>query len=456
MGYIRFDVDKINDFVFESYKPVEVSGGSEWIKLLDEDGLIMSTLVNDYQDLRVVYARGGGGLLWTNREEEVCKQLSKEYEEKVTGGKLTAVHCEEQDNFRNTYNLLNYLLREKKNQKALLSLHKKAALFTPEDAQRRCNACGKRKGKNRFEANNEEFFYCDVCINKRNKGKEKSNDIEIVSKGFVMMIYGDLNEAGDLFASMDTEVNMQELSNAIFDTLNEIRVEMERVLMANGFNSLMPVAGGDDLIIFIPPAAFHLIKDVLFGVEERLEKAVKNITSKKLKMNISFLTAKYNHPIYNLFTISEELLKLTKKEYYKKGSHGSGKTHYGFYKLEEGNFNPGETDVYQKDTFAALFDFARGLHQNEDISSSAIFQLLDLLPVRYFAEGEGKIKKYSKKEENFNISYHLSRNETLADLLVFKENEYELKGIDGLKLNRHLWEDVIDMKEMFPAKKEAE
>ena len=37
MQYILFDVDKIKDYVFESFKPREVKGASEMIKCLDYD-----------------------------------------------------------------------------------------------------------------------------------------------------------------------------------------------------------------------------------------------------------------------------------------------------------------------------------------------------------------------------------------------------------------------------------
>lgn len=475
MGYIRFDVDKIKDFVFESLKPMEVMGASEMIKLLDEDGeLLKKEYKKKFPNLNmdVIYARGGGGLLRVNQQEkDFCRWLQRTYQETVKGGKLTAVSCRDLDKFPAAYSLLNYKLREEKNQKVLYSPAPKPITFAKEDSLRRCNGCGKRKAKEKIDFSpDEKLYYCDVCLGKRVKGKDIGNKNEEVKNledllksipgvkdsTYLLMIYGDLNEAGDLFASMETEDKLRDLSKLIYKTLNELRKELENKLLKKGFRSLMPVAGGDDLIIFIHPAAFGLIKDILYGLEERLSNAVEKITDKKLKMNFSFLTAKHNFPIYNLFNISEELLKLTKKEYYKENSPGSGKTHYGFYWLEEGSSRPNEKDVYQKEEFMALFDFAQKVHRNEKISASSIHQLLDLLPVIDGDEDEEEIKTRSQMEEQFNIAYFLARNPELDKMLVPQEEGYTIEGEENLKVSRNLWEDVIDMRELFIFEKEKE
>jgi len=462
MGYIRFDVDKIKDFVFESYKPVEVTGASEMIKLLDEKGPILERLKKDSQDteLEVVYARGGGGLIRVNqKEEDVCQWLQNEYTETVKGGKLTAVHCETQDSFPVTYALLNYKLRERKNQKALLNPPEKALEFAQEDSKRRCNACGKRAAdagkKDRY---NEELYYCSVCENKRDKGfntfKQKEEFEKVISledllikipnvkdSTHLLMIYGDLNSAGDLFASMEKKEYLKNLSNQIFKTLEDARKDMTKKLREKKFKSLMPVAGGDDLIILIHPAAFGFIKDELFDLEGKLEEA----TGKELKMNFSLLVAKHNFPIYNLFNISEDLLKLTKKEYYKEKNPKNRETHYGFYWLEEGNFRPSGKDVYQKEKFKKLFEFAQKIHGDKKISTSTLHQLLDLLTVRENEKEENPIGP----EEQINIAYLLARHDALAKILVLDSSGFRIKEEKDLQVTRDLWKDVIDMKELF-------
>ena len=462
MGYIRFDVDKIKDFVFESYKPVEVTGASEMIKTLDDGGKILKELKKYFKnsEVEVVYARGGGGLMRVSqKEKDICNWLQKEYGKTVKGGKLTAVHCEDQDIFPVTYALLNYKLREQKNQKALLNPPEKAVEFAKEDSKRRCSACGKRvadKGKKDFY--NEEHYYCSVCEKKRNNGidsfdgkeeYERVNSLEdlltenpnVKDSTHVLMIYGDLNSAGDLFASMEDEDHLKNLSDRIFKTLEDARKNMAKKLWHKKFKSLMPVAGGDDLIIFIHPAAFELIKDDLFNLENKLEEA----TGKELKMNVAFLVAKHNFPIYNLFNISEELLKLTKKAYYKETNPGNRKTHYGFYWLEEGNFRPSKTDVYQKEEFETLCKFSREIHGNKDISTSSLHQLLDLLSV----SNNEKEKNHIGLEEQFNICYHLSRTKALAEKLFLDGSGFRIKEEKDLQVTRDLWKDVIDMKELF-------
>jgi hypothetical protein len=468
MGYIRFDVDKIKDFVFESYKPVEVTGASEMIKLLDEGGPILEKLKTHFQnpEARIVYARGGGGLMRVSqREKDICDWLQEEYARTVKGGKLTAVHCKAADGFPVTYALLNYKLRELKNQKALLNPPDKAVKFAQEDSQRRCSACGKRKSKEKIEVSpGEELHYCEVCLKKRLEGQKQKdkkkavNTLEdlltsipgIKDSTYLLMIYGDLNKAGDLFASTEKEDDLRKLSKQIFETLEKAREDMGKILWEREFKSLMPVAGGDDLIIFIHPAAFGLIKDTLYDLEDRLKTA----TGKELKMNFSLLVAKHNFPIYNLFNISEDLLKLTKKEYYKEKNPGNRQTHYGFYWLEDGSFQPSEKDVYQKEEFSALYDFAFDIHGSGDISTSSLHQLLDLLPV---SENKKEMHQIGL-EEHFNISYLLARDKALTEMLIPGEKEYRIKAKKHLQVTRDLWEDVIDMKELvsnYTKKKEA-
>lgn len=457
MGYIRFDVDKIKDFVFESYKPVEVTGASEMIKLLDEGGPILEKLKTHFQDpeAKVVYARGGGGLMRVSqREKDICDWLQTEYGKTVKGGKLTAVHCKAADGFPVTSALLNYKLRELKNQKALVNPPEKAVKFTQEDSQRRCSACGKRKAKEKIEVSpGEELHYCEVCLKKRLEGQKQKdkkkavNTLEdlltsipgIKDSTYLLMIYGDLNKAGDLFASMEKEDDLKNLSKQIFETLEKAREDMGKKLWEKGFKSLMPVAGGDDLIIFIHPAAFGLIQDDLFDLEKKLY----NATGKKLKMNFSLLVAKQNFPIYHLFQTSEVLLKETKKQYYQKEDNDD--SFYGFIWLEEGSFRPSGKDVYQKEEFKTLCHFAQKIHSNSDISTSTLHQLLDLLPV---SENE-KENNHSKAEEQFNIAYLLARNDALDKMLIRDDQGYRIKEEKDLKVTRDLWEDIIDMKELF-------
>ena len=90
------------------------------------------------------------------------------------------------------------------------------------------------------------------------------------------------------------ENQLKQFSRGISKVVDDARSHIESKLQDRGFKLLAPVIGGDDLFIFTHPASFELIKDDLFQLESSLPES-------GMKMNFSFLLAKYNFPIYHLF-----------------------------------------------------------------------------------------------------------------------------------------------------------
>ena len=69
VAFVSFDVDRIKEFVFATHRPMDATGASELIKGLDEEELRREFL-QGFADVRIVYARGGGGLLKVGSCEE--------------------------------------------------------------------------------------------------------------------------------------------------------------------------------------------------------------------------------------------------------------------------------------------------------------------------------------------------------------------------------------------------
>jgi len=442
MNYIFFDVDKIKDYVFESFKPREVKGASEMIKCLDyysktRMGELMRKLMETFEDIEVVYAKGGGGLLKTNDSngQEICDWLEKNFSEYLKeGGSMTAVCHKKEKDFKTTYAILSYLVRNRKSEKSL-TLPLRLVEFQGEKSK--CDYCGKRVFKHKIQIKNqtEPLRFCTICYEKRKKGKTKVQSLEDISDKELLVIYGDLNEAGAHLANLKKEEDLIDFSETVYQTLRFTRIQIEKVLRQKGFKYLMPVIGGDDMIIFTHPNSFELIKDLLFSIEGILEKRL----NKPVKMNFSFLVAKYNFPIYHLFKISESLLEKTKDAYYK---NNSKQTHHGFFWLWEGEYTPTERDVYTEKEFSNIFNTAKHIHSTvSNIKRSSLHQLMELISGRY--EGQ---------EKQLNTEYFLARHSEFENVVVQKERgvdfmlNYEGKKI---KLTRDVLEDIIHMENLL-------
>jgi hypothetical protein len=455
MEYVRFDVDKIKDYVFESFKPKEVKGASEMIKKLDGKGEILKTLIHEFKKdtkIKPRFARGGGGLLEIEgprgKGKLICQWLENNYSNYVPGGKLTAVFSNEEMDFPNTLSVLNYKLRDRKNEKILAEKSMSSVEFTKQNP--RCRSCGKRKSEGKpVKIEDEQLPYCPVCKKKREYGEKKGVDTfkkllevdnpNVKDSKHVLMIYGDLNEAGVHFSSMSNPDELSAFSEAVFKTLSKIRKDIEEDLTKQGFKVLAPVVGGDDMIILTHPAALCLIKDKLKTIEEGL----KDATGKKLKMNFSFIMVKHNFPIYQLFKISDDLLKMTKDAFYKVNEKEERKTHHGFFWLWEGDYRPAKEDVYLKTDFFTLFDVAKAMFDDSNIHKSVMYNVLEFLLPENSEE--------SRLEAQLNLEYFLARNNVFQDYLELKGGELWLKEKKTLKLRvtRDVWEDLLSMEDLF-------
>jgi len=458
MDYILFDVDKIKDYVFDSFKPKEVKGASELIKCLDYDpktkeaGPLLEKLIgkNGFSEKDVVYSRGGGGLFLVKNEntEAIRQWMEEHYAEYTRSGSLTAVSHPESNDFPTDFAILGYHLRNRKSEK-ILGKALEHVEFTKKN--RRCEVCGKRPSEEKPKRiGDEDVYYCSVCSFKRKfiedlkrQTNEKNESLEDIIKinvkesprlknvketKDILVIYGDLNAAGDHLSAIKTPEELKTFSENVFTVLTETRREIENELTRQGFKFLMPVVGGDDMIIFTHPAAFDSIKGKLFDIEDALEEKL----GKTVKMNFSFLTAKHNFPINHLFNISEDLLKMTKECYYK-----NSLTHYGFFRLWEGDYRPSGTDVYLDEDFIILFETAKEIYNDRGIHRSSLHTILELLSKETGAESE------------MNMEYFFARHKEFDDYICYEDGTLRLKYERSIELSKDAWEDIIGMDGLF-------
>lgn len=437
--YIMFDVDKIKDFVFDSFKPKDVNGASEMIKALDffSDGSsnnreLMTKLRKDFPGTEVVYSKGGGGLLFTpnGNGEKICKWLEDSFEEHVDGASLTAVCHSDEGDFQSAYAILNYKVRQRKNDKIMKRKLESVSFVSKED---RCRACGKRKAAETVVfgegPDTEKLPYCSVCYQKRENGESlKTEPI----KGNVLIIYGDLNAAGNYLSEIKDTKKLKNFSDTVYQTLEDTREQIKAILNEHKFYHLMPVAGGDDMVIFTHPAAFSLIKDKLFRIEEILTRKL----GQNMYMNFSLLVTKQNFPIYHQFRISEELLKKTKDRFYEKNDR---QTYYGFFQLREGEYLPQESDVYTKGQFKSLFDFACILHKNDRVKTSNLHTIMELLE-----------SHFQDAEREMHMDYYFERQSWDVSVFIEKDNaSFRLKDGEKHNLKVSTWEDILNFRDLM-------
>lgn len=444
MEYILYDVDKIKDFVFDSYRPKEVKGASEFIKALDYDPktkkkeTLLQQLMDEYPDITeesIIYSKGGSGLITSNQNQgqDICKWLEDNFRKHTLSGSLTAVYHKEEASFDTTMDILNFKGRERKSEKGMTK-ELDITVFDKEE-KNHCGACGKRNSITTVQIGDEQIPYCDSCYDKRqlsqNKKKSKSeaDSLEDICKESILTIYGDLNEAGKHLSSIKEKKELKEFSEGIFEILDETRHHIETRLEAKGFQFLAPVVGGDDMLFFTHPASFPIFLEELRLIEEALFKRL----GKPMKMNFAFLLSKPNFPIYHIFQLAQSLLDQTKDAYYKIPSDCDKTTYYGLFKVFEGGHNPSEKDVYPVHQFHMLLEIAKRMNQDKKIHTSILFNLLDLLS-----------DKYSEAERELNVLYFLARHREFESYIESSPPNFVLLNQGAkIQLTSTVLEDII-------------
>lgn len=361
VSWVAFDVDRIQDFVFASTRPVDVTGASELIKDLSEEREVLRNWLNSFErrhscQTEIVYSHGGSGLIKVHGDkataDTLAHYLEQQFREHTLTGSCTAVAYQpdrpvqnDAKGFQRLLRMLGVKLQQRKGEKAA---EEPPEPWVPSYFQR-CQACGlyPAVSKRRIgdDPSEEPEWICKSCAQKCERGKDAkyasnkemprmSRTLEdIVGKeaeeegaGYLAVIYADANGAGHLLLQAESEQQTRAFSSWLWNAVEQSVGETARELdLAGRYQS--PVVGGDDVLLFIP--ATHALA-VLESVQTKLMNSLRNIppeligtTLRQQCQNLSFsyalLVAPPHLPIPFLYQYAHSLLKSSKGLSYKKG-----------------------------------------------------------------------------------------------------------------------------------------
>ncbi len=345
IALVAFDVDRIKDFVFATHRPVDITGASEMVKDLAKDGKLREWLngwVRDY-DRDVIYANGGSGLIQIEANGDKPKKLASYLEEvfrtRSLTGSLTAVSTVPEGNLddpavlQKTLKILSAELQHRKAEKA----GEECPEFWTMGYFERCQACGLYPACELSEIGQEKV--CDSCLEKRKRGKQARDhprDLppmalsleEIVGQEgeerYLAVIYGDVNNAGDLLYEARSLDQLGTLSEHLWASVNgAVRDIVTSHHLERRYQS--PVVGGDDLVLFVSARG---ALDSFFEVWERAETKGRAVPSslqntplgdrlRTLSFSFSLLVAPHHLPIPFLFDYAQALVRNAKKLAYR-------------------------------------------------------------------------------------------------------------------------------------------
>lgn len=336
LAWVAFDVDKIQEFVFASSRPVDVTGASELIKDLSEDRDWFKNLVGNSGE--VIYANGGSGLLRVNQGMEEAQALAEtlelEFRKQTLTGSCTAVALDpswETDTKEGFQRLRRTLAARLQRRKAERAADEHPEAWVMPYAQR-CDACGIYPGVAELQVGEAQEWVCPSCERKRELGREAKDgpgrsmpkmaatldDIAGRDQRYLAVIYADANKAGQLALKAADGHQLQVFSHFLWKTVEGAVVETAEALQLQG-RYQSPVIGGDDVLLFVPK---EKALDALLKVHGLINQRLTNLPSelqgglaeelKKLSFSYALLVAPYHLPIPYLYEYASALLRSSK------------------------------------------------------------------------------------------------------------------------------------------------
>ena len=353
---VAFDVDRIQEFVFATHRPLDAMGASELVKDLTEEGRssILPDLLRELDcAARVIYAQGGSGLIEVEdpgQGEILAQRLEEAFRQHTLSGSCTAVSLQidkadlqRRERFQQALRWLALGLRRRKAERAAEECSEAWAMgYLP-----RCRACGIYPAMYESEIGGEKEWICEACKRKRERGREArrqermaesfedivsrpaepnldtSADLE-QERRYLAVIYADVNKAGDLLQRCSTLKEVRALSRHLWDALQEgVRFIRER--FPERYQS--PIVGGDDLLLFIPATGcIESLRQVWDKVESELQTPPLALKGKELeeelqRLTLSFglLVAPHHLPAPFLFELVQLLVQGAKRFSYQEG-----------------------------------------------------------------------------------------------------------------------------------------
>jgi hypothetical protein len=347
-AFVAFDVDRIKEFVFATHRPMDATGASELIKLLEEEGL-QREFLQGFPGVRIVYARGGGGLLKVESSsvaEKLCRALEHDFRATTHTGSVTAVwhpappvvdsrgNTQDPQAFQDAFRRLGIKLRQRKAEKAG---YEPAAPWEHSYLPR-CMACAVQPAQEEDRiGGGDDKWLCISCAKKRDTGRQAREKAEMAltmeeiagvqdgsaDRGRVAVLYADVDRAGGLMQTCRNETEVTALSNHLWSA-TRAGADYAKDQFPGRYQS--PIVGGDDLVLFLPTRrCVQTLLEVWTRVEERLKslptalqgKPVGEALQQKVSLSVGMLVADRHLPIRFLFETAQTLLSSAKQSSYK-------------------------------------------------------------------------------------------------------------------------------------------
>ncbi|WP_448523827.1 Cas10/Cmr2 second palm domain-containing protein [Pseudothermotoga sp.] len=333
MKFLAYDVEHIKKYIFSGKHLKTVIGGSGLVRKFEKD---IEEFFKGESDCEIVYNGGGNGLIKLPDEVDrrVVEFIRKKAEDYGLQVNISIVDPSEFeidtlgffDRLPEGFGEIGKIMLKtgfalkKENQKL------RKSRIIELDADKICEFCGKEEYKEdqyEFDENTgEERRICEKCKKKisfRQPGSESNiNYIGEPPKGeekentYIAILYADGNSFGTVFEKLNSLEEYRYFSQVINKVVEETSVNVAKKHAGERF--AMPILGGDDIFLFLPPSsAISVLVDLYESIKEDLSKIVGE-KAKNVDFSFALLVVPSSTPFLIEYEIASELLRKAKME----------------------------------------------------------------------------------------------------------------------------------------------
>jgi len=424
-----YDVQSIHNFLFESLEFKAIAGASRLIDRFDESMKTADSVQN-----KCLFTGGGTGLFVVQNDKSELRKIFEENKKKYLYDHPVAfVEFEFDERSMYTDNYPQWFrckgLKDSGNfpkiySRVALELEKEKQRIAENLAQERvlsnpCPLCGNRERDENYPYNSE--YICKACHQKiqessiiedlkvtfnldriSKRAKETRKLEEKPEEGYIGVVYGDGNSLGNVYQKMNTAEEFSEFSLQLREYLQRAIEESSKIID----HYAVPLRGGDDFLMILPPAQ-------IFQVLETLEKQLEPLrTEKSITFSFGMVVLPKTVPLKFIFQIVEALQDEAKHE--RAQSSRETNEHYAAFRFLDKPFFSEVRDKKKK------LQYGAGMTTRELF---AIHRKAQELIMRKVTKGVmSKLQQIFVESENraftLNGYYFLSRNTEMPKMQI--------------------------------------
>jgi len=326
-----YDVQSIHSFLFESLEFKAIAGASLLIDRFDE---AMKKTASE--QIKCLFAGGGTGLFVVRGENSKLRKLFEEKKkEYLYDHPVACVEFEFDDRSINTDDYpIWFRCKGLKESGDFPKIYSRVALELEKEKQRiaenltqervlshPCPLCGNREKDSSYPYNDD--YICNACYLKiressqiedrkvtfnldliSKRGKETRKSEEKTEEGYIGVVYGDGNSLGNVYQKMNTSEEFSTFSLQLRKHLQSAIEESAKIVD----HYAVPLRGGDDFLMILPPAQIIQVLEIL---ERQLEPLR---TEKSITFSFGLAVLPKTVPLKFIFQIVEALQDEAKHE----------------------------------------------------------------------------------------------------------------------------------------------